>query len=594
MISRGIAMAAALMFAAVAPITPSLQAQEKPLTATSKQELAQGKFQELTERMSKLMVVLQKEEPEESKLLSAGLRYVQEKKLHERLDKAGKLLRQERWDEGLVVMGKLKDDLRSLLELLQNRNADLRELLARIEQLEGFKNRVDELAQQQQDEKEDSARAEALQKHLKNIEAQKQRAEDLLAKQQELRDATNQLPLDVAEGLAKPLENKESKLADATKEFEKDLKDLEKKDAQLKKEGAARDAKEAAKKAGKPSEGKPSEGKPSEGKPSEGKPSEAKPSEGKPSEGKPSEGKPSEGKPSEGKPSEASGQAGKAAASMGKASDSLGEKKPESALKDQDQAMEALKKTIEELDAMAEEAARELLKLPFEQMAKKQEATQKATDTLAKDMEKAEAGDENGSEGKPTPGKQKVQQAVPKQRAAAGQLKEYVPAKQKQQDAKDDLEAAKKALEEALAQLRQQLQDEVLRALEERFTAMLARQRELTAMTETVDATRKKIMTADGALPSALVAKIGELAGAEAELEQEAIDALKLLEEDGTTAVFPPMVEQLRDELHDVASGLRKHKTGAAMNQAQKDVEDLLSLLINALRKTIEQKEGGG
>jgi hypothetical protein len=81
-----------------------------------------------------------------------------------------------------------------------------------------------------------------------------------------------------------------------------------------------------------------------------------------------------------------------------------------------------------------------------------------------------------------------VQQAVPKQRAAAGQLKEYKPAKQKQQDAKEDLEAAQKELEDALAQLRQQLVDEVLRALEERFTAMLAVQRELSAQTKTLHA----------------------------------------------------------------------------------------------------------
>ena len=242
---------------------------------------------------------------------------------------------------------------------------------------------------------------------------------------------------------------------------------------------------------------------------------------------------------------------------------------------------------------MADEAKRELLKLPFEQLAKQQEKTQQATDTLAKDMEKAEQSDQS-SEGEPTPGKNKVQQAVPKQRAAAGQLKEFKPAKQKQQHAKDDLEAAKKALEEALAQLRQQLQDEVLRALEERFTAMLARQRELTIMTKTVDASRKNILTADGQLPTALVSKIDALAEGEGELELETIDALKLLEEDGTTAVFPPMVEQLRDELHDVAAGLRKYETGRVMHEAQKDVEDLLELLINALRRTIEKKEGGG
>ncbi|HEB54508.1 MAG TPA: hypothetical protein ENI87_14750 [bacterium] len=540
MISR---ILTALVFLTLAVAAPSsLRSQDPQASAASKQELAQSKFQELTERMQKLMVVLQKEEPEESKLLSAGLRFVQEKKLNQRLEHAGGLLRQERWDLALVEMGKIKEDLRSLLELLQNRNEDLRKLLERIDLLEGFKNRVDELAKEQQQEKEDSARAAALQKHLEDIEAQRQRTEALLQAQQELREQTNQLPLDADSGATEPLEQEEGKLAESTDELAKDLADLDQRDAQLKAEA----------------------------------------------------GKPNEGKPNEGKPSASSKSAGKAARAMGKAESQLGENKPEPALKDQDKAIESLKKTLGELDAMAEDAKRELLKLPFEQMAKKQEQTQQATDALARDMEKAEQGDGENADGEPTPGKNKVQQAVPKQRAAAGQLKEYKDAKQKQQDAKDDLEAAKKALEEALAQLRQQLQDEVLRALEERFTAMLARQRELTIQTKTVDTTRRRVLTSDGTLPAALVGKIEDLAGGESELEQEAIDALKLLEEDGTTAVFPPMVEQLRDELADVAAGLREHRTGAAMNQAQKDVEDLLSLLIDALRRTIEKKEGGG
>ncbi len=564
MIPRAIAVLGALLCLTLAPTAPTLSAQQDPPTAAqSKQRLAESKFRDLTDRMQKLMVVLQTDEPEESKLLGAGLRFVREKQLHQRLEKAGSLVRGERWDESLVMMGKLREDLRSLLELLQNRNGDLRELLERIDLLEGFKDRVDQLAKDQQQEKEDSARAEALQKHLENIEAQRQRAEDLLNQQQALRDQTNKLPLDAAAGMTAPLENKEGELKDETDELAKDLRDLDKKDAELK---------EAAK-PGSPEAGEPS--KPEASEPPEGEPSEAEPPEGTPSAGK------------------SSGSAGKAAKSMGKAQQQLGDKKPESALKDQDQAVEALKQTMKELDEMAEEAARELLKLPFDQQAKTQEKTQQATDTLAKDMEKAEQGDEAG-EGEPTPGKNKVQQAVPKQRAAAGQLKEFKPAKQKQQDAKDDLDAAKEALEEALAQLRQQLQDEVLRALEERFTAMLARQRELTVMTQTVDGSRKNILTADGQLPTALVTKIEALAAGETELELETIDALKLLEEDGTTAVFPPMVEQLRDELHDVAADLRKYETGRVMHEAQKDVEDLLELLINALRRTIEKKEGGG
>lgn len=561
MISRTIAAMATLLLMTLTPTASVLPAQQDPPTAAqSKQQLAEGKFKELTDRMQKLMVVLQKDEPDESKLLGAGLRFVQEKKLHQRLQRAGAMLEQQRWDESLVLMGKLREDLRSLLELLQNRNGDLRKLLERIEQLEGFKDRVDELSKEQQQEKEDSARAEALKKHLENIEAQRQRAEDLLNEQQALRDETNQLPLDAAAGMTEPLEQQEGELKAAAEELRKDLRDLDKKDAELKADAAA-----AAGEASKPGEAKPAEPKPSEAKPSEGASA----------------------------PGKSSSSAGEASASMGKAQQQLGDKQPEAALKDQDQAIEALKQTMKELDQMAEEAERELLKLPFEQLAKQQEKTQQATDTLAKDMEKAEQSDQS-SEGEPTPGKNKVQQAVPKQRAAAGQLKEFKPAKQKQQDAKDDLEAAKEALEEALAQLRQQLQDEVLRALEERFTAMLARQRELTIMTKTVDGSRRSILTADGQLPTALVSKIDALAEGEGELELETIDALKLLEEDGTTAVFPPMVEQLRDELHDVGVGLRGRRTGAAMNQAQKDVEDLLELLINALRRTIEKKEGGG
>jgi chromosome segregation ATPase len=542
----------ALTLVVATPMVSTLRAQAPPTAAVGKQELAESKFRELTDRMEKLMTVLQKDEPDDSKLLGAGLRYVQEKKLHQRLDHAGGQLRQEKWTEALVEMSEIKADLATLLELLQNRNADLRELLERIDQLTGFRDRVDDLIKEQQAEKEASARTEALQQHLEDIEARKQRAEQLLAQKKALRAETNQLPLDAAAGMTEPLAEREGELKKDTDDLAKDLANLEKKDAELKKEG--------------------------------------EPAAGKPEAGKPGEpGKPSAGQPGSGS---CSGSAGKAAQSMQKAQQQLGDKKPESSLKDQDQAVAELERAIDELEAMAEDARRDLLKLPFDQQAKAQEKTQHATDTLSKDMEQAEQGDEN-SEGEPTPGKNKVQQAVPKQRAAAGQLKDYVPAKQKQQDAKDDLEAAKKELEDALAQLRQQLQDEVLRALEERFTAMLAKQRELTIQTKTVDETRGRVLTASGGLPAALVQKIETLAGGETDLELEAIDALKLLEEDGTTAVFPPMVEQLRDELNSVAAGLGRNETGADMNQAQRDVEDLLELLINSLRRTIEQKEGG-
>lgn len=276
---------------------------------------------------------------------------------------------------------------------------------------------------------------------------------------------------------------------------------------------------------------------------------------------------------------------------MAKAEKKLADMTPEPAVRDQDKAIEDLETAAKELKNLADAAARELLKLPLEQLSKKQEDLKHATDTLSKEMEAEEAK----RPGKPPPpGKTKVQQSIPKQKAAAGQLKEYKPskAKQQQQDAKEDLEEARDELDEALAQLRQQLQDAVLRALEERFTAMLAKQRDLSATTKVLDKTRATILTSDGSLPTSLVEKIQTVGTGEHTLANEAGEALKLLDEEGTTAVFPEITRELRDQLLRVAKDLRGNATGNMVQQTQADIEETLALLINALRKTIERKEG--
>lgn len=516
----------------------SLRAQDPPQSPAQKQELARGKFRDLTARMQKLMVALQKTEPEDSKLLGIGLQYAQEKKLQQRLDQAGVLLQGERWDEALVAMGTLKADLATLLDLLQARDDDLRKLLEQIKRLSGFRDRVDQLAKEQQNEKEDSAKTEALQRQLAELAQKREQAQALLAQQQELRAATNQLGVQAAAEATKPLADKEAELQKQAERLQGELEALEKKQAEL-------------------------------------APTPA----------------PADGQPAPPSPPQPSARAGKAAKSMAQAQQQLGEQKPEPSLPPQDEAIAKLQEAVRELDEMADATKRELAKLPFDQQQKRQEATQAATDKLAQDMEQPAEGEQPTDEAKP--GQKRVQQAVPKQRAAAGQLKEQKPAKQKQQDAKDDLDAAKQELDEALAQLRQQLQDEVLRALEDRFGAMLKRQKELSARTVALDGARKNVLTADGQLPASMVEQLQGLAKGEDELAAEAGDALKLLGEDGTTAVFPPLVEQLRDDLAAVGKRLAASQSGPDVQQAQRDVEDLLDLLINALRKTIERKECG-
>jgi chromosome segregation ATPase len=560
----------ALALASVSPFGAALRAQADPPVA-SKQELARTKFQELTARMAKLQEMLSKTDPEQSKLIQAGIQFVQEKKIHDDMARIRQLLDDSEWDKALTEMQETRKELTQLLELLQNRNLDLQKLLEQIAQMQKFRDQVDKLAKEQKGEKEDSARTEDLQKHLKDLQAAKERAESLLAQQTELRETTNQLGLGAAAEATKPLADKEGQLKEDTDKLAADLAKLELKAAELQ-----ADAAEASK--------------PGEAKPGENKPGEARPGEAKPGEGKPSESKPGAGAP--GQPGKGSSSAGQAAKAMQQAQNQLGDNRPEPSLKDQDQAIEKLQQTVEEIEQMAEQARRELEKLPFELQAKKQEQTQHATDTLSKEMEKAEESGDNG-EGKPTPGRKNVQQAVPKQKNAAGSLKEYKPAKQKQQDAQDDLERARDELDEALAQLRQQLQDEVLRALEERFTAMLAKQRELSVLTKVLDKSRAQVLTADGSLPASLVDRIQGVASGEQSLEVEASDALKLLEEEGSTAVFPEIVTDLQGQLREVAKECRQNLTGLPVQEHQREIEDTLELLINALRRTIEKRDNG-
>ena len=535
----------------------SLKAQVEGQNASSRQEVAQAKFRELTDRMQALMVILTKDDPHgDARLISVGLKFIAEKRIKTKMESAQSLLTTEKWDDAQKLMTGIQTDLRQLLELLQNRSLDLQKLLEEIARLEAFRSEVDRLAKEQGDEKNASARLEELQKQGAAIEQAKLATERLIAEQQKLRNETNKLGVAALADAMKPLADQQGELQKGADQLAKDLAALEKQSEELK--------------------------------PSDAKPDDAKPGDAKPDDAKPSDAKPDDAKPGDGAGSKS---AKSAAKSMGEAQKQLGEKQPESSLKGQDEAVLQLKTTLGELDELAKEVQRELLKMPLGQQVQKQEDTEHATDTLAQKMEQAEK-DAKDAEGKPTPGRKSVQQAVPKQVSAAGSLKEYKPAKQKQQDAKEDLEKARDELDEAINQLRQQLQDEVLRALEERFTAMLAKQRELSAQTKTLDKTRTKVLTADGSLPTGLVERIQVVATGEQDLDVEAGDALKLLEEEGTTAVFPEIVGELKSQLHDLAKACRANMTGIPIQVQQKDVEETLALLINALRKAIEQKDG--
>ena len=58
--------------------------------------------------------------------------------------------------------------------------------------------------------------------------------------------------------------------------------------------------------------------------------------------------------------------------------------------------------------------------------------------------------------------------------------------------------------------------------------------------------------------------------------------------------MFPEMVAELKTELGLVTNQLRSKVTGEPAQKRQAEIEEMLKMLIDALRRTIETKENGG
>ena len=147
-------------------------AQEK---VASKQEQARLKFRELHDRMQKLEMLLAGPEPDESRVLKVGNRFIQEVEIHEDMAEVQRFIAEACWDQALTKMDQLRKELTQLMNLLLNRDTDLQKLLEKIAEWERFNDRLDGLIEDQQAEKDAAARTEALEKHLRDLEQARQK-----------------------------------------------------------------------------------------------------------------------------------------------------------------------------------------------------------------------------------------------------------------------------------------------------------------------------------------------------------------------------------------------------------------------------------
>lgn len=201
-----------------------------------------------------------------------------------------------------------------------------------------------------------------------------------------------------------------------------------------------------------------------------------------------------------------------------------------------------------------------------------------------------EGGSEGGQSGdspSSNPVRKRIQAAEQRMRDAQQKLE-----KAKRENAIEDMVAAerelaqaKRELEEILRQLREEEVDRVLALLEGRFRQMLEKQVKIYESTRKLDRTAPNERGADFEIQA------GKLSMQQTSLAKEAARALMILREDGSSVAFPVTVEEMQQDMGQVAARLGGAKVGKITIQIEEDIIDTLDYLIEALVKTQQDME---
>lgn len=173
----------------------------------------------------------------------------------------------------------------------------------------------------------------------------------------------------------------------------------------------------------------------------------------------------------------------------------------------------------------------------------------------------------------------RVRAAEKKMREAAKKLDSanQGDASEEMHQAEAELAQAKKELEEILRQLREEDVERTLAMLESRFRQMLERQ------VRVLDSTNKLNQPKPTQRGTEFEIKAGKLSLEQKSIATEAARALVLLREDGSSIAFPVTVEELHDDMLQVADRLSSAKVGPITIQIEEDIIETLNYLVQAL-----------
>ncbi|MCA9219337.1 MAG: hypothetical protein KDA71_03355, partial [Planctomycetales bacterium] len=194
---------------------------------------------------------------------------------------------------------------------------------------------------------------------------------------------------------------------------------------------------------------------------------------------------------------------------------------------------------------------------------------------------------ESGEQQEQNPARQRIQEAQQKMQEAKQRLEE---AKRKesveaQREAEQKLREAIAELERILRQLREEEIERMLALLESRFTKMLQMQLKVYEDTKRL-----------GAIPETdrdrtVEQRAANLAFDERKIVIEADKALTLLLEEGSSIAFPEAVEQMREDMEQVAERLADVKVDRITQGIEEDIIRALEEMIEALQKAQQDQE---
>jgi hypothetical protein len=294
---------------------------------------------------------------------------------------------------------------------------------------------------------------------------------------------------------------------------------------------------------GKPSDQKPGDEKPGEKSPMDQKSGEQKPGEQKPGEQKPGEQKPGEQKPSDQKPMDGQSQQGKP----------------------QDQQPMGQEKGQQQKGQKPQELGEQK---PGEKSQQQQQREQQS------------------EEQKRTPGREELEEARQQMQRALEELDKLnrESSTEAQQEALAQLEKVKARLEAILRQLREEEDELLLASLEARFQKL--RKAQMQVNVETVRLAKSVAEDRSRHDDRAIA-----LSRDQREIVVDAEKALSLLKEEGSSVAFPEAIEQMRDNMIEVANRLNKGDTASTTQVIEDLIVETLDEMILAMQQEMEKKK---